>query len=767
MNTARIPGRHRLRHFALTAVTLALCGLAAPSASATTNRVTVKIDASASQQHPISPLVYGVGMGDATGASVADLQTLNVPLTRMGGNNMTTYNWSVNARNLDNDWYFESYPYPSATAGEAGDTFVSNAKTAGATPMLTVPMIGYVAKLGSNRAILPAFSVAKYGAQQATDPYFPDAGNGVKPDGSTLVTGNNPLDAYDADSSTNEQNWINHLIAKWGRAGSGNARYYLLDNEPSIWQSTHRDIHPVGPHSTEIANDAIDYSSKIKALDPNALVVAPEEWGWTGYLYSGYDQQWAGTNGWGGPFPDHDGVQAGLDYVPWLLSQWKKAGHPVDVLSLHFYPQGGEYSDDVSDATQLLRNRSTRQLWDPNYVSESWIGTVVDLIPKMQGWVNSYYYANTPTAITEYSWGADGFINGATAQADLYGIFGRQGLSLATRWGVPAANTPTFKAMQLFRNYDFNRNGFGEIGVAATVPNPDNLSAFAALRASDGALTVMIVDKVLPDSGTTTSAVTLNLSGFSGSGNALIYQLTSANVIKRLADKAYSGTSFSLTVPSQSVTLAVLPASPGSIHEPPIANFATSPAAPTSPIPVSAAVKFSATGSKATSDPIAGYAWDFGDGGTGTGFSATHTYTSYGFFPATVTVSDNGGYIAKTTKVVPVRPTPVTSTACTVAYTNTGDWGTVFNANMHITNTGSTALNGWALDFTFPGNQTIVNLWNGVAATLGEEVLVTPASWDTTIAAGASIDVGFQANYSGTNAKPSSFTLNGMNCVVQ
>ncbi len=767
MSTARIRIARRPKHPILPAATLVLTALCIQPAQAATARFVVKIDASAGKQHPINPLVYGVGMGDATGAPVADLQTLNVPLTRMGGNNMTTYNWSANARNLDNDWYFESYPYPSATAGEAGDSFVANAKTVGATPMLTIPMIGYVAKLGSNRSILPAFSVAKYGAQQSTDPYFTDAGNGIKTDGVTPITGNNPLDAYVADNSTTEQSWISHLVSKWGSAGSGNPRYYLLDNEPSIWQSTHRDIHPVGPHSAEIANDAIDYSSKIKAIDPSALVVAPEEWGWTGYLYSGYDQQWAGTHGWGGPFPDHDGVQGGLDYVPWLLTQWKAAGHPVDVLSLHFYPQSGEYSDDVSDSMQLLRNRSTRQLWDPNYVSESWIGTVVDLIPKMRGWVNTYYYANTPTAITEYSWGADGSINGATAQADLYGIFGRQGLGMATRWGVPAASTPTFKAMQMYRNYDFNRNGFGETGVSASVGNADNLSAFAALRASDGALTVVIDDKMLADSGTTAAKVNLNLTGFSGSGNALIYQLTAADTIKRLADKAYSGSNFALTVPSQSVTMVVLPSAPGTIHEPPFANFSFTPTAPNSPLPVSAAVKFDASSSKATTYPISGYSWDFGDGKTGTGITPNHTYTGYGFFQATVTASDTGGYIAKTTKVVPVRPTPVSSRNCTVAYTNTGDWGTVFNANMHITNTGSTALNGWALDFTFPGNQVIVNLWNGNFQTLGKEVLVTPASWDTSIAPGAAIDVGFQADYSGTNAAPSAFTLNGMSCIVQ
>jgi hypothetical protein len=227
----------------------------------------------------------------------------------------------------------------------------------------------------------------------------------------------------------------------------------------------------------------------------------------------------------------------------------------VDVLSVHFYPQGGEYGDDVSTATQLLRNRSTRQLWDPNYVSESWIGAPVYLIPRLQAWVASYYYAGTPVAITEYNWGAESSINGATAQADIFGIFGQQGLGMATRWTVPASNTPTFKAMQMYRNYDRAKSTFGDTSVSATVPNPDNLSAFAALRTSDGAMTVMVISKVLSGS----TSVTLNIAHFAASGTAKVYRLTAGNAIKLLPAKTWSGGTLSDTEPAQSITLYVLP----------------------------------------------------------------------------------------------------------------------------------------------------------------------------------------------------------------
>ena len=94
---------------------------------------------------------------------------------------------------------------------------------------------------------------------------------------------------------------------------------------------------------------------------------------------------------------------------------------------VHYYPQGGEFGNDTSSAMQLPRNRSTRSLWDPNYVDQTWINDRVKLIPRLRSWVNTTITPERRSAITEYNWGAEGHINGATAQADIYGIFGREG----------------------------------------------------------------------------------------------------------------------------------------------------------------------------------------------------------------------------------------------------------------------------------------------------------------------------------------------------
>jgi hypothetical protein len=527
---------------------LAAVAIASPVAQSS---ITIAVDA-ASNRHPINPNIYGVAH-----ATTAQLTDLGSPLNRNGGNNTTRYNWQQNADNRGSDWYFESIADPSATAGERGDTFIANARAANAQAMLTIPLIDWVAKVGGSRGKLAGFSIAKYGAQTGSDwQWMSDAGNGIRTSGG-YVTGNDPADANVPSTSALQQQWVQHLVGRWGTNASGGLRYYILDNEPSLWHSTHRDVHPTGQTLDEIRDKTIDYAAKIKAIDPSALVVGPEEWGWSGYLFSGYDQQYGSTHGWS-VLPDRAN-HGGQDYLPWLLSALRQndianARRLLDVFTVHYYPQGGEFSDDVSSTMQLRRNRSTRSLWDPTYVDETWINDRVRLIPRLRGWVNTYY-PGTATGITEYNWGAENHINGATTQADIYGIFGREGLDMAARWTTPASSTPTYKAMKMFGNYDGTGSRFGDTSVAAAAPNPDTLSAFAAQRSSDGALTILVVAKVLSGS----TAATVTLANFQPAGAAHVWQLTSANAIARLSDISVGGSSVSLTVPPQSVTLIVIP----------------------------------------------------------------------------------------------------------------------------------------------------------------------------------------------------------------
>ncbi len=553
--------------------------------SGTNSPVSISVNAQANRT-PISPLIYGVAF--ATSNQLADL---NFTLNRMGGNNETRDNWQINAHNLDADWYFESYPDSSSTVpGATVDAFVANSKYGGAQPMITISMIGWMPKLGSGRSILYSYSTNKYGPQISTDPYLPAAGNGVGTNTATLIgwlittngpinpangvivtsglntgfgTTNNPNDANFPTNANFEQGYVQHLMNQWGSSTNGGVRYYIMDNEHSIWFGTHQDIHPVGPTMQEIWTDMVTYASMVKSNDPNALVCGPEEWGWNGYLYSGYDQQWAGQHGYPSvnTYPDRT-ANGGWDYMPWLLNhfqQYNTTNHQrlLDYFTLHCYPQEGSVSGNAVDsATELLRNQSTRVFWDTNYTDPSWIDAKIALIPRMRSWVTTNY-PGTKIGITEYNWGAEPYINGATAQADILGIFGWQGLDLATRWEVPATNTPTYLAMKLYRNYDGNKSTFGDTSILTVVPDPDDLSAFGAVRTSDGAMTLMVINKDINNA----TPITANITNFNATGTVQRWQLTAAtNVINQLANITLTNGVLSDTVPSQSITLYVLPA---------------------------------------------------------------------------------------------------------------------------------------------------------------------------------------------------------------
>ena len=185
------------------------------------------------------------------------------------------------------------------------------------------------------------FSQAKYGAQTGNDAqWMPDAGNGVLKSTGHNITGNDPNDANTPNNSTLQAQWVQNIVSNWGAASAEAPRYYLLDNEHSIWHSTHRDVHPTGASMDEIKAKTLDYAAQIRANDPAGIIVGPEEWGWSGYILSGYDQQWGSLHGWSN-LPDRTS-HGNMDYLPWLLQQLKNDGrHLLDVFAVHYYPQGG------------------------------------------------------------------------------------------------------------------------------------------------------------------------------------------------------------------------------------------------------------------------------------------------------------------------------------------------------------------------------------------------------------------------------------------
>ncbi|HEV7921526.1 MAG TPA: glycoside hydrolase family 44 protein [Thermoanaerobaculia bacterium] len=515
--------------------------------------VTVTVNAAANR-HAIDPRIYG-----AAWASQSAITDLGLTLNRWGGNAMSRYNWAFSTANRCKDYYFENVPDDvlagDGSNGKSADDFIQYTRNAGAQPVMTIPMMGLLPKDRSYRC---GFSIAKYGAQDENDSEWrPDCGNG-KQGGNRMLHVNDPSDTAATYTSVHQANWIQHLVTTWGAASAGGVRYYSLDNEPGLWSFDHWDVHPDGTTYDEVWAKMAEYGAAIKAKDPAAQLTGIEEWGWSGYFMSGKDME----NG-----DNADRIAHGnKPYIDWVLDQARtyELAHGqriLDIATVHFYPQSGEFSDDVSNAQQLRRNRSTRSLWDPGYVDESWIGGTeqggakVRLIPRLKEWVTNHY-PGTQIGITEYNWGAEGHINGATAQADVYGIFGREGLDMGVRWTTPEAGTPVYNAMKMYRNYDGAHSAFGDTSVSASGPNPDNVAAFAAVRSTDAALTVMLISKSL----TGDTPATVNLAGFVPHRTAAgqRWQLTATNSITHLADVPLASSALSLTLPPQSITLLVV-----------------------------------------------------------------------------------------------------------------------------------------------------------------------------------------------------------------
>lgn len=110
-------------------------------------------------------------------------------------------------------------------------------------------------------------------------------------------------------------------------------------------------------------------------------------------------------------------------------------------------------------------------------------------------------------------------------------------------------------------------------------------------------------------------------------------------------------------------------------------------------------------------------------------------------------------------------PTPG-SGACKVAYSIQSQWPGGFGANVTITNTGSSTMNGWTLAFTFPdAAQKITQGWSATWSQVGQQITASSLSWNGSLAAGASTGIGFNGAWGSSNPAPTSFMLNGMTCV--
>jgi hypothetical protein len=434
------------------------------------------------ERHPISPYVYG-GNFPKDGAF---LRKTGTRLSRWGGNIATTHNWKQRVRNTGADWFFENFD------DESTIEWVRRVQEGGSAAMVGIAMVDWTPKAAGLRS----YSVRKYGPQQKTDPERPDAGNGVRLDGTPILT-NDPNDAYvplrdrpmpgDPPGTVYRSEWIEQLK----RAFGDHPHFYEFDNEPEIWDGTHRDIHPQKVTYAEMRDKYLQMARLIRSIDPKARIAGPTVSGWWFY--------WNSAAG-GADKAAHGGV----DYLPWWLGEIAAAGRrsgqrTLDIFDIHAY---GDYDTDGVPAKEGdgRRIRSPRGMWDPTFKSEGGIGKKNDatatqpnpnvpaIIPRFRAMMNAVY-PGTQFAITEWSYWEDDGVVASLAEADSYGIFGREKVDIATRFTSPQPDTLCSLALGMYKD-------FAPISVEAGANlSLDRLTTYAAVSKDGRRLTLMVINK--------------------------------------------------------------------------------------------------------------------------------------------------------------------------------------------------------------------------------------------------------------------------------
>jgi hypothetical protein len=370
-----------------------------------------------------------------------------------------------------------------------------------------------------------------------------------------------------SDAFVFQDEYINFLNQTYpgAFAAADNPIFVSLDNEVDLWHTTHARLRgdAVGQNGTNIGYAEVvqltrDYANAAKDVNPNVTIFGPVNYGWQGFVRL--------QNA-----PDHNN----RDFLDFFLQQMAQAestdGRRVlDVLDVHWYPeaQGNNaagtptrITDDNADAGVVLaRKQAPRSLWDPTYTETSWItgccsGGPIRLLPRLKDKIAAHY-PNTRLAITEYNYGGGGHISGGVAQADVLGVFGREGLYAATHWRLSNNNDFIYGAFDMYRNYDGANGSFGDTSIRAANSDVVNASVYASVNAGNaGRMVVVAINK--SDSAQTAGIAVTHTTQFQ---TAQVYTLTAgSSQPQRQADIAITLTNaFQYSMPANSVTTLVL-----------------------------------------------------------------------------------------------------------------------------------------------------------------------------------------------------------------
>lgn len=409
----------------------------------------IRFEVDAKNTFEISPFIYGVNLYPPSGA-IHSFATL----FRLGGNNWTPYNWKNNATNAgsDHSHYNSAFLGGGETAGAAVTQRVDKIRAAKAQALIQIPMSDYVAadKLDGDVKDTPDYLNKRF---RRNFPWFWQG----------------------ADATQVYQNeFLAHLAERFGYG----SLFLELDNEPDLWDDTHPRIFQKPTYASYIAK-AKEYAFLAREAGGSAAkIFAPSV-----ATYNGIRNL------------DKAADSNGRHFIDFFLAEMRKESEAkgkrlLDVLDVHWYPQhtgsnGVVTCADNSDSvTARARVEAPRSLWDPTFQEKSWITNEtrkpINLIPDLRARIAAHY-PGTALSFTEYYYGGGDHISGGIAQADVLGIFGREGIFAANLW--PLGHTQfkfTHAAFRCFRDYDGKGGRLGDTGAKATTSDPTMSSIYSA-----------------------------------------------------------------------------------------------------------------------------------------------------------------------------------------------------------------------------------------------------------------------------------------------
>lgn len=722
MNTTRAPARAlRTRRglAALAAAALAgavLAGMGGQRAVAATLTDSVTVNATAG----LGTIPSG-GVGLNTAVYDGDMNDTAIPgllkaagFTAMrypGGSYSDIFNWQTNTAAAG------GFVAPGTTFAD----FMGTAKAAGAAPIVTV-------NYGTGSPSLAAAWVSSAAASGDAVKYW-EVGNEVYGNGT-----------YNA-------NWEADAHCDTSPGGSP----VTVGSEPS-------QTYDCGPAA--YAANFLKFQSAMQAADPNAKVcvvlTTPGFW--------------------------PDGVtNAQTSPQPWNQAVLTALGSHTQCVIVHYYPaQSGSAAASMLTTPQDIPGIiSSLHSEISQYAGISNAAGVPVIVTETNSTVDSDTQPGALfTADMYMTWLENGAANvdywnehngeGTVTTVNGATDYGDQGMfSNNTNYGgtpEPSADTPfsPYYAVQML-----SRLGSpGDQMVTASSGNA--LVRVHAVRTAGGALNVL-VDNEDPGNSYT---VSLAYNGFTPSGSPTVYTLASnATSITSASQSSAS----SVTVSPYSLTVVHVPGSGG--------TGVTAPGAPGQPTVsgLSSSTSGSNTGtatlswpaSTAGTYPVANYqVYQQGSGGSSTlagttsGTSLTLTGLTIGnSYTYNVVAVDSHGNPSLPSAPVTFTVPPPADSGCAVHYAVNSSWSGGFNASITMTNRASTAISPWTLTFTFPSGESVQSGWNGTWSQTGQQVTVTAASWNSTIAAsGGTVAIGFNGSDSGQDTAPTAFYLNGNVC---